>query len=132
MVNTVNQVHAESSLRPHPDAPNMHAQAMQSPEVAQWKAAEDKELELLHARGVFTAVQKSSIPGVKVLHALWVYTVKPHNVGVQYKARLVARGDQQRAYKHFNPLGVFSTVLNHCELCLLFGCAAHSKWHVRQ
>ena len=86
----------------------------------------------MHARGVFTAVQKSSIPGVKVLHALWVYTVKPHYVGVQYKARLVARGDRQRAYKHFNLLGVFSTVLNNRELCLLFGCMAHSKWHVRQ
>ena len=69
MVDKVDHVHAESSLRPHPDAPNTHAQAMQSPEAAQWQAAEDKELELLHARGVFTAVQKSSIPGVKVLHA---------------------------------------------------------------
>ena len=113
MVDAVDQVHAESSLRSHPDAPNTHAQAMRSPEAAQWKAAEDKELELLHARGVFTAVQKSSIPGVKVLHAKWVYTVKPHNVGVQYKARLVAWGDQQLAYEHFNPLGVFSTVLNN-------------------
>ena len=120
MVNTVDQVHVESSLRSHPDAPNTHAQAMQSPEVAQWKAAEDKELELLHARGVFTAVQKSSIPGVKVLHAQWVYTVKPHNVGVQYKARLVAWGDQQLAYEHFNPLGVFSTVLNNsCAFSLV-------------
>jgi len=130
MVDAVDQVHAESSLRSHPDAPNTHAQAIISPEVAQWKATEDKELELLHARGVFTAVQKSSIPGVKVLHAQWVYTVKPHNVGVWYKARLVALGDQQRAYEHFNPLGVFSTILNNCKLCLLFGCAAHSQWHV--
>ena len=44
----------------------------------------------------------------------------------------MARGDQQRAYEHFDPLGVFSTVLNNRELRLLFGCAAHSKWHVRQ
>jgi hypothetical protein len=28
MVNSVYQVHAESSLRSHPDAPNTHAQAM--------------------------------------------------------------------------------------------------------
>ena len=28
MVDTVNQVHVESSLRPHPDAPSTHAQAM--------------------------------------------------------------------------------------------------------
>ena len=98
MVDAVDQVHAESSLRSHPDAPNTHTQAMLSPEAAQWKAAEDKELELLHAHGVFTVVQKSSIPGVKVLHALWVYTVKPHYVGVLYKARLVALGDQQQAY----------------------------------
>ena len=83
-------------------APLSYRAAMQSTDSDLWSAAVRAEIDSLVGNGTFQAVSEQSIPvGKKILTTRWVFTRKSEADGsTRHKARLVARGDHQRASGH--------------------------------
>ena len=84
-----------------------------------WNPAVQQELSAHKANQTWfdEPVLRSSLPpGVKPIHTKWVFKVKTNNLNgqsVRYKARLVARGDQQGEDSYsetFSPTARWSTV----------------------
>lgn len=78
--------------------PRTYREAMASPQADQWKGATDKEIGSLVERGTWTLVKPP--PGVKILRAVWVLTIKRDEHGNirLFKARLCAGGDGQEQF----------------------------------
>ena len=113
-------------------APLSYRGAMQSSDSDLWSAAVRAEIDSLVSNGTFQAVPEQSIPAdKKLLSTRWVFTRKSEADGsTRHKARLVARGDHQRAGVDFND--VYSPVVNGTTLRTLLAVAAVNDWHVDQ
>ncbi|KAE9145751.1 hypothetical protein PF005_g33663 [Phytophthora fragariae] len=70
-------------------------EAMRDPRGEKWKQAIREEIEALEQNGTWKVVKKPE--NAKLLHTKWVFKLKTHADGTieRYKARLVARGDEQ-------------------------------------
>ena len=75
--------------------PKIYRDAIKDPRVEQWKEAMLTEIEALEHNDTWEVVQKPR--DAKLLYSKWVYKLKIHADGTieSYKARLVARGDEQ-------------------------------------
>ncbi|OWZ00803.1 Pol Polyprotein [Phytophthora megakarya] len=75
--------------------PKNYREAMRNPRVAKWKEAMETELEALEHNKAWEVIFKPR--DGKLLHSKWVYKLKLYADGSieQYKARLVASGDEQ-------------------------------------
>ena len=86
---------SDSSWRDIKEPANQN-EARNSPQAAQWKAAERKELDSLLAQGTWTPCSK---PRKKPITCRWVYKLKPPTTLTPepiFKARLVAHGYKQK------------------------------------
>lgn len=93
----VNQVTSLDSLT----APENHREAMQSSYCKYWIDAELEEFEALQRNQTFEIVDETS--DLKVLSSRWVYAIKrkPGGAIERFKARLVARGNEQKEGENF-------------------------------
>uniref|UniRef100_A0AAV1TE31 Polyprotein n=1 Tax=Peronospora matthiolae TaxID=2874970 RepID=A0AAV1TE31_9STRA len=75
--------------------PKNYREAMKDPRVKQWEEAMCTEIEALEHNDTWEVIQKPR--DSKLLHSKWVYKLKVHADGSieRFKARLVARGDEQ-------------------------------------
>ncbi|OWZ15170.1 Pol Polyprotein [Phytophthora megakarya] len=75
--------------------PEKYHKAMRDPRVAKWKEAMETEIEALEHNDTWKVFVKPR--DAKLLHSKWVYKLKLYADGSieLYKARLVARGDEQ-------------------------------------
>ncbi|KAG3118187.1 hypothetical protein PI124_g3546 [Phytophthora idaei] len=75
--------------------PKNYREAMKDPRVEKWKQAIREEVEALEQNDTWELVKKPR--DAKLLQTKWVFKLKKHADGSieRYKARLVARGDQQ-------------------------------------
>ncbi|RAW26925.1 hypothetical protein PC110_g16669 [Phytophthora cactorum] len=75
--------------------PKNYRQAMRDPRANKWKQVIKEELDALEQNGTWRVAKKP--PGTKCLLTKWVFKLKTHADGTieRYKARLVARGDEQ-------------------------------------
>jgi len=110
--------------------PMSYRAAMQSPDSVQWSAAAKAEADQLIANGTFEAVPVSAVPSdKKLLSTRWVFTHKTELDGsLRYKARLVARGDHQRAGADYGEL--YAPVVSGTTLRTLLAVAAVQDWEV--
>ena len=96
--------------------PTTYEEAMAGPEAPQWAAAMEEELDSLQAHDTGVLVDMPPASSAKPISLKWVYTKKRDAAGnvERYKARLVARGFQQREgidYDElFAPVGKYTTL----------------------
>jgi hypothetical protein len=76
--------------------PQSYKEAMNGPDRVKWDEANQREINALWTDNTFEWVQRE--PGMKVIDTKYVYRIKTDEHGriTQWKARIVARGDQQR------------------------------------
>jgi hypothetical protein len=102
---------------------------MASPDADGWKAAMDQEMENLRSHGVYELVPRQ--PGMRTLRLGWVLHRKFRNgVFDKNKARLVARGNHQRAGIDYGES--FSPVMRLESLRTLLALAALRDFEVMQ
>lgn len=77
------------------DEPKSYEEAMERSDAREWKEAINRELAELHENNTWT---ESEVPkGEKSISSRWVFKIKNTNAGEkEYKARLIARGFEQR------------------------------------
>lgn len=91
--------------------PLTYEEAMTKDDKDKWKEAINREMDTLNANNTFTVVSK--IPkGTNIISTKWVFKIKDTDEGKLYKARLVARGFEQRdgisdVYSPVAKLGTF-------------------------
>lgn len=100
--------------------PQNYAEAMSSPDSAQWKEAMDEEMNSLNENGTFTITTLP--PGRKSIGGRWVFSVKEDSCGEEtYKARFVAKGFSQT--KNTDYYDTFAPTANHTSLRVLLQLA---------
>ncbi len=111
--------------------PSNYRIAMQSRDAASWTAAIKSEIDSLIANGTFETAPDATVGDRKVLSTRWVFTRKHEPDGsIRFKARLVARGDHQRAGLDYNQ--VYSPVVNATTLRALIAVAAVNDYELDQ
>ena len=103
-------------------------EAMASEEGPKWMAARNEELMSLEEHNTYTL---EPVPaGAKVIGSMWVLKKKMRADGSveRYKARVVARGDQQRPGRDFDEL--YAPVASHSTLRMLLAKAASEDLEV--
>ena len=110
--------------------PKNHNEAKMSAQWSSWQLAEQAEIKQLQDRGVFSVVDGKEAEGNIVLGMTWSYKVKDMFdidtdiwTGIQYKARLNIRGDQQKE-EHINPDHRSSPTADMDSIRLLFATFA--------
>jgi hypothetical protein len=105
--------------------PRSYSQAANDPN---WVAAMRDELCSIHTNKTWTLVPCP--PGVKPLHVKWVYKLKTDTAGhpLRYKARLVARGDEQLEGIDFTE--TFSPVVKWSTMRTVVSMAAMRGWPI--
>jgi len=112
-------------------APRSYRAAMQCNESASWSAATKMEIDSLSANGTFEIVPDHSCSDRKLLSARWIFTKKSEADGsTRFKARLVARGDHQRAGIDFDQ--VYAPVVNSSTLRAMLAVATINNYELDQ
>ncbi|SCV67782.1 BQ2448_5393 [Microbotryum intermedium] len=118
------------TARPNPDAPT-YWEAMSSEERGMWLLAIETEKAALAAKGTFSPALHLP-PGTPIIKSKWVLAIKRDSEGriEKYKARLVARGDMQKAGRDYKE--TFSPTGRAASHRLLLGLAIENEWETRQ
>lgn len=97
------------------NAPNNFEEAINSPEGRKWQIAMDREIESLNKNNTWKIVDKPF--DKKIIDVKWIYKRKNDNT---YKARLVARGFQQKDFIEdvYSPVGKMQTL----KILLSYSC----------
>jgi hypothetical protein len=92
-------------------------EAMSSKDRSQWiEAVEQEYVNILH-HGVFEPIELCKVPaGAKILSTTWVMKKK---TGGRYKARITARGFEQRDGEHFDATDKASPVVNDITIRII-------------
>ena len=112
------------------DAPSYFDIRMLSREEQdKWIAAMDKELNELEAKQTFKLVPRSKANGKEIVDVMWTFVRKrkPDGTISRYKARLVVRGDQQKA--SFSRDNTFAPVIDWPTVRLLLNLSIQHKLH---
>jgi transposase InsO family protein len=108
--------------------PNTYAEAMASPQRAEWLAAMQDELNAQAANGTW---ELSDLPpGKRTIPARWVFAIKRDSDGniLRYKARLVAKGFLQRPGIDFDD--VSAPTPDRATLRAVIAMAASRDWEL--
>lgn len=116
-------------VRDHID-PNTYEQAMDAPDHEMWQIAMTEEVTSLLKKGTWTLVEKP--PNAKIIGSKWVYKIKrnPDGSVAKYKARLVARGFNQKYGIDFDEN--FSPVARYETVRLFLAIAASEQMQIAQ
>lgn len=112
------------------DVPQTYQQAIEAEDQLQWREAIQSEIKAHHANGTWQTVAKPK--NVRMLSTKWVFALKRDAEGniTQHKARLVARGFEQRQGVDFDQ--TFAPVARLDSIRTLLAIAACKKWHLLQ
>jgi hypothetical protein len=106
--------------------------AMAGAHGEQWKVAAMKELKAHADRGTWQYVSATNLPpNANVITCRWVWKVKYANIQGKeslFKARLVARGFQQREGIDYNE--VFAPTVSYSSVKILLALTAVNGWHL--
>ena len=95
-----------------------------------WRAAMQAEMDSIHSNRTWTLVDLP--PHKRAISSKWVFKVKSSNNGhpPRYKARLVARGFEQRDGVDY--LETFASVVRWETIRILIAIATHLNWPIHQ
>lgn len=95
-----------------------------------WQSAMEAEIDSIHKNQTWTLV--SLPPNTKAISSKWVYKLKPGTRGnpARYKARLVARGFDQR--DGIDCLETFAPVVRWETIRILVALVVHLGWPIHQ
>ena len=113
--------------------PCSYSEAMKSPQADQWNQAMLEEIQAIQKQDVYEQLQVDSLPpDVKAIGSHWVYKIKRDLDGTifRYKARVVARGDQQREGIDYGETYAPTARMGHIHLILAL--AAKNGWDINQ
>ena len=104
-----------------------HQQALRNP---LWQSAMQAEMDSIQSNRTWSLVPLP--PDKKAISSKWVYKIKPGTPGnpTRYKARLVARGFQQKDGVDF--LETFAPVVRWETIRVLIAIAVHLNWPLHQ
>jgi hypothetical protein len=116
-------LHPEEAYAP---LPKSYFIAINGPEGPEWKKAFESEINSLISKGTWETVKLPT--GRRALTSKWVLKRKigPDGKVKRYKARLVARGFQQREGIDFTE--IFATVMKPTTWRILLALACHYNW----
>ena len=112
------------------DDPTSHAQAMNGPNAADWKKAEEEEMKSMAKNKTWT---RCKLPvGKRTIQCKWVYKVKRDENGepIKFKARLVAKGFTQREGLDYEE--TYAPVARFSSIRLLLAIGAHYDLEIHQ
>jgi transposase InsO family protein len=115
-----------------PPEPRSYQEATAGPEGEEWTAAARLEWDQLVGKGTWEECERSDVPdGERVLNAAWTFVRKLNAQGEveRYKARFVARGDQQRPgvdYEH-----IFAPTASVASVRMVVALAVEQGWDLR-
>lgn len=115
---------------PADEVPATFAEAIASPDAAQWREAMGDEMASLHTNNTW---ELCSLPaGRKAIACRWVFAIKRNETGAieRYKARLVAKGFSQKPGQDYGD--VWAPVGQHKTLRTLLAVAAVEDLELRQ
>ena len=93
-----------------------------------WGKAVKKEYDRMKEHEVFQAVKKEDVPkGAKVLTSTWAMKQKADGT---LRARLNARGFEQKAGEHYEETGVSSPVVNEASIFLILILTCMAGWYM--
>lgn len=111
-------------------APQTIEDALSSQEARHWKQAIDRELALLAEKGVWTPTVLPS--GIKPLGSRWLFQRKPTPQGIEYRARVVAKGGRLPSSGEEGVAAPSGPSISTLYFLLAY---AHTKWldvtHIR-
>ncbi len=115
--------------------PTSYRDVCKRDDFAKWKEAMDKERQAFEVRDIFEPTLRSKVKalGKNVVSVRWVYDIKmnPDMKTIErYKARLVARGFQQRYGVDYDD--VFAPTMNIKTMRILLAIAARDNVNVMQ
>ena len=119
-----------SSKTINEDAPSyFDIRKLPKDEQERWIAAMDKELTELELKKTFRLVSRSKAKGKEIVDVMWTFVRKrrPDGTISRYKARLVVRGDQQRA--SFSRDDTFAPVIDWPTVRLLLNLSIQHRLH---
>ncbi|KAJ1523172.1 hypothetical protein ONE63_001063 [Megalurothrips usitatus] len=104
------------------------AEALARQDAGEWRKAMQEEYDSLMRHGTWELVLAPE--GRKPISSKWVFKLKKDASGVpvRYKARLVARGFDQRYGVDFND--TYSPTVSHSRIRLLFALAVRKDWKI--
>ena len=117
-----------------PNKPTVR-EALAGAEREHWLLAYERERASQTARGVFTCVRVSEVPGsVRVLPSKVVFVKKLLADGSldKYKARICVNGNRQRAGEDYDPGELFAPVARFTSFRVLVALAAANGWRLNQ
>lgn len=112
--------------------PRTYAEAMKGERAGKWSVAIQTELTSLIDNKTFETVPATSVPhGAKVLDSRWVLTEKTDDSGAKReKARLVVRGDRQRAGLDYEPAELYAPVIGGTAVRAMLAVAAANDYEL--
>ena len=124
------RAHAAKATELTMEEPHTYAEALKSPEAAEWTLAMGEEMASLQENCTWTLEEQPR--GVRPIPVKWVYKIK-RDAGAnieRYKARLVAKGFMQQEGINYNE--VFAPVSKHTTLRTLLALAAAEDMELHQ
>lgn len=109
--------------------PKNYGEVRKSAQHDKWQEAMNAEYASLISLGTWELVKKR--PGDKVIGSMWAFKLKENPDGSvsRYKARLVARGDQQAESSYGE---IFAPVIKFVTLRILLAIACVMDWDIQQ
>jgi transposase InsO family protein len=104
-----------------------YEEAIESREKGKWKQAIEEEIGSLEENNTWSFVNEQEAKGRKLVTTKWIFTVKSDG---RYKARLVARGFQQKYKIDYDE--TYSPVVNTTSLRILISIAAAKGLKMKQ
>lgn len=110
--------------------PNTYEEAMDSEDADEWKSAIDREIQAQKTNGTWSEVEQKD--DMHLIDTRWVFVKKPDasSQKVTYKARLVARGFQQKENQEYKD--VYAPVMRFKSLKVLLSLSQHLHYQIFQ
>ncbi|MDR3549040.1 MAG: reverse transcriptase domain-containing protein, partial [Candidatus Pacebacteria bacterium] len=111
--------------------PKNWKQAMKCRNAAQWYKAAQHEISQMEKTGTYKLVQRP--PGANVIGSSWTWAKKYGRSGKisRFRARLVARGDKQKADEDYFRDQTFAAVMRYKSLRALLAIAANLDYEIK-
>ena len=109
--------------------PMKYDEAMNGPDADKWRKAVEEEKEKMDTNDVFEETSRNNVPkGAKVLTSTWAMKKKANG---KYRARLNARGYEQKDGEHYDEHDKFAPVVNEITVNIAMVLSLMAGWAIK-